>query len=446
MGNPFRLMKIALTQFRGVIIKIFGMFFKISSLNKKTFAQKILYLSYNGLLEPIVPSQVVPYLEKLAKRGYEFILVTYEKKSDINNAGKEALRKKKAELRSLGIDWRYLRYHKNPPRISTLFDLFAGMCYCLFLIPSKHVKMVHVRGITPGVIMLILAKILKTKILFDMRGLLAEEYVGGGLWKESGFSYGLVKAAEKHMLNRADGITVLTKKHLEFNKRLDCLSKRSIPMDVIPCCVDINKFSYDADDRLFFRKKFGFEDNFVLMYPGKIGTFYLMDEMLSFYKAISILIPNAVFFIISHDDLSPVAGKLSDMGIDKSAVRFARDVSFDEMPRYLRMADAGIFFINPYKKIGSSPIKMGEFLASGVPVIINPGIGDTEELVRDSRVGVIVERFDADCYKRAATDILTMLQKDKGLSERCINTARKYLSVEEGVSKYYSLYNELVPK
>lgn len=98
----------------------------------------VLYLSYNGLLEPILSSQVILYLKELAKKNFHFILLTYEKKKDLHRTGKDRIRAIRDELRSFGIEWVYLRYHKKPAVISTLFDILIGVLYCTYLIPKKR--------------------------------------------------------------------------------------------------------------------------------------------------------------------------------------------------------------------------------------------------------------------------------------------------------------------
>ena len=414
-----------------------------SNKEKLLVKNRVLFLSYNGLLEPILSSQAIPYLKELAKKNFEFVLVTYEKKKDLQNAGKDKINMIKDELRPLGIEWRYLRYHKNPKIFSTLFDMLVGTLYCLYLIPAKRIKLVHLRGITPGSIMIFLSKVLKVKILFDMRGLLAEEMAAGGLWEEGGVQFKLVKTAEKSLLKIADAVTVLTKKHLQLNKDLDYLKNRDIPMDVVPCCVDIDKFNYDVNSDLSFKKKLGMEGSFILMYQGKIGTFYLMDHMLDIYKNMLEIMPNAIFFILTTDCTDPVSKAAILKGIKEDSIRVAKNIEFELMPKYLAIADAGIFFINPYKKIGSSPIKMGEFLACGVPVIINPGVGDTEEIVLNNKVGVIVRQFDEMNYRSSIKELILLKQDGEALRKRCRDTAAGYLSLEEGVKRYSDIYETL---
>lgn len=405
---------------------------------------QVLYISYNGLLEPILPSQAVPYLEGLSRKGYHFLLLTFEKKDALRSAGRAGLKRRREALRSSGIEWHYLVYHKKPRLLATLYDLFAGSMYCLYLILSRRVSIVHVRGITPGSIMLLLSKFVNVRILFDMRGLLAEEIAAGGGWPEGGVAFRLVKRCEKALLKKADAISVLTQKHLAMNRKLDVLKGRDIPMEVVPCCVDPEKFRYDKKRAGDFRNKLmAGKDDFILMYQGKIGSFYFMDEMIDFFKAMTDSRSGSVLFIVTNDPVGHVMERCAAIGIDKRKIRIFNGVGFDDMPRYLEIADAGVFFINPQNKLGSSPIKMGEFLASGVPVIINPGVGDTEELVLDNRVGVVVRDFTQGSYMAALKELFDLKREEDKLRERCRQAARENLSLADGIERYARLYQRL---
>lgn len=403
----------------------------------------VLFISYNGLLEPILSSQAIPYMKDLARSGYRFTLLTYEKRRDLEKAGRGRISAIESDLGQYGIEWIYLRYHKDPPVLSTLFDLAAGAARVLGVIRSKKIGIVHVRGITPGIIMILLSGIVRVKVLFDMRGLLAEEYVGGGMWREGGLQFRLVKAAEKMLLSTADAVTVLTQRHMDLNRSLEYLSNRNIPMDVIPCCVDTSKFYYEENAAARTRDLLGLTGRFVLMYPGKLGSFYFVDEMLGFFKSVLSVRPGSIFFVLTNDDPGPLEEKAREMDIPIENIMIRTGVSFDEMPSYMRIADAGVFFINPYKKLGSSPIKMGEFLASGVPVVINPGVGDTESQVRSNGVGVVVGSFDAAGFSRAVDELFSLEKDREGIRNACRETALKILSKDMAVSKYLRIYDRL---
>src|SRR5687767_3015671 len=76
---------------------------------------RILYVSYDGALEPLGESQVVSYLERLST-DYAITLVSFEKSGDLVDGGRvDVLRRR---LAATGIRWYPLRYHRWPPVLS----------------------------------------------------------------------------------------------------------------------------------------------------------------------------------------------------------------------------------------------------------------------------------------------------------------------------------------
>jgi glycosyltransferase involved in cell wall biosynthesis len=115
----------------------------------------------------------------------------------------------------------------------------------------------------------------------------------------------------------------------------------------------------------------------------------------------------------------------------------------EEVPAFLAEATAGIFFITPYKRYNSSPIKFGEYLGCGLPVVINAGIGDTEFITREEKVGVVVNDFSKPCYESAIKELMVLLKENDNLKSRCRAAAEKYLSLDIGVEKYLQIYQRL---
>ena len=115
------------------------------------------------------------------------------------------------------------------------------------------------------------------------------------------------------------------------------------------------------------------------------------------------------------------------------------------MPYFIKLADAGLFFIKPcFSKRFSSPTKLAEYLACGLPIIINSGIGDTEKIVSDNRVGVMVRDFNEKEYLDKTEELLDLLKEGKELSKRCRLIVENYLSLDMGVGRYLNIYRELV--
>ena len=401
--------------------------------------KNVLYLSYNGLLETILPSQTIPYLKGLSKSGFRFILLTFEKEKDINRIGRLGMRSIKNELKNDSIIWVWLKYHKYPDKLSTFFDLTTGFFTALVIMLKEKIGIIHVRGITPAVIGLLLSKLFRCKLIFDSRGLLAEEFVGGELWREGGIFFKLAKFAEKSLLTNSDAVVVLTEKHYKWVQRLPYF-KKGVQMSVIPCCVDLERFKCAGSAVEYELKRNKAEDSILFVYHGKLGTFYMLKEMLHFFDLASKKFQNSKFLILTQDDANVL--KNEKVRIDSSRVHFLSP-PFEGIPDFLASANVGLFFINAYKKFGSSPIKLGELLASGKPVIINSGIGDTEELVSRNRVGVVIRDFTEREYLDKIEELSTLLNEGDKLALRCRETAEKLLSLKIGTERYRDIYQRM---
>jgi glycosyltransferase involved in cell wall biosynthesis len=92
---------------------------------------------------------------------------------------------------------------------------------------------------------------------------------------------------------------------------------------------------------------------------------------------------------------------------------------------------------------GGSPTKVGEYWAAGLPVVVTPGIGDTEEIIRRERVGVVVSEFSGEAYDHALSELLNLLE-DPYLPGRCRAAAEKHYSLETACERLQELYSALI--
>ena len=105
---------------------------------------RVIYVSYDGALDPLGASQVVPYLLGLAEGGVAVTLVSFEKPATwAQMQTRDTLRHR---LEGHGIRWRPLRYHKRPRLAGTLRDIIAG-CRAITREASRFgPTLVHCRG------------------------------------------------------------------------------------------------------------------------------------------------------------------------------------------------------------------------------------------------------------------------------------------------------------
>lgn len=386
-----------------------------------------LFIAYQPLSCPVMMSQGLAYIGNLSKKGVSYYLLTFETNDSISNS------MKLISESGIPIDWKYLKYHRNPRFFATFFDVVLGIACVSFMLIKNKIKIIHARGFIAALIAFLPSRIFDVKLFFDTRGLLADKYVSGGLLVQDSFAYRLIRWGENLLMRESHYFTVETHKHAEVIGNLNnCLS---IKMGVIPCCVDTKKFDY----RLYAKESKG---RCNLIYMGKIGTWYLIKEMFDFFNVLLKEIPNSYFTILTESETSRVYSLAEKAKVDRSKIKVG-GIEMAGVPAVLADSKAGIFFINPYKHYTFLPIKFGEYLACGLPVIINAGIRDCDDIILKERVGVIIDAFSIKEYKKAIEELKFLLTDGDMLRERCRIVSEKYFSLESGVEKYWDIYKKL---
>jgi len=400
-----------------------------------------LYLCYYNITEPLVQTQVVTYLRELARRGFEIHLLTFEKE----RLDPSEVSRIREELRSEGIEWYALRYHRWPSLPATLYDIARGAAKALRVSIRHQIPLVHGRSHVGAVMGLPVKWLRGVKLLFDVRGLLGDEQADAGRWARNGFKYRLTKLMERVLFRKADMLVVLTKTiKTDLVRGETSLRQRADDIEIIPCCVDARLFERDAGRRLACRRALGWDGKRVLVYVGKLGTWYLADEMARFFAAAR-LEDNAFFLqILTQSDPSPMKRALDAAGVPADAYEIGF-VPPQEVPGRLEAADAGISFIRAcYSKRASCPTKVSEYLAAGLPVVSTTGIGDCDEILVRPNLGVTIERLDEGEYRRAARVLIALLD-DPATPGACRDFANRDLSLDAvGGPRYAAVYGRLL--
>lgn len=399
-----------------------------------------LYICYYNITEPLVQTQVVAYLRELARSGFEIHLLTFEKER-LTRPHRLSIREK---LRREGIQWYPMRYHAWPSVPATLYDIARGSLKAVSLCMRHQILLVHGRSHV-GAAMALVVKLLRgVKMLFDVRGLLADEYADVGHWTRAGVKYRLTKAMERVLFRRADALILLTESIKADLVRTDrTLRERTNDIEVIPCCVSVERFAHNAEERRVERHRRKWSGRRVLAYVGKLGTWYLVEEMARFFAVARQEDSRFFFQVLTQSEPSPMRRALDDAGVPPEAFDIAH-VEPEEVPRVLCAADAGISFIRScYSKRSSSPTKVAEYLAAGLPVVSTRGIGDCDAILARPNLGITVGRLDEAEYRRAVRGLLRLLD-DPATPALCREFAGRELSLSRiGGPRYVSVYERL---
>jgi len=391
------------------------------------------YVNYWSLLDPLCQSQSLPVVRALVARGRRMGLVTFEQ--DRWSAGPAEESRLRRALGEEGILWTPLRYHKRPAMLSTVFDITRGIARCRRLARTHGVRLFHGRGTVAAAIAGTAARLGGARFLNDADGPLSQEYVDAGVWRAGSMTHRLTRWVEARLLRTADAVAVLTER-----RRVEVRGLTREDPVVLPCAVDVQSFAPVPESRETVRRELDLR-GVVFVYAGKAGGWYLTDAMLDFVGAAAEALGETSLLVLTTEDPETFAKAAGARGL-RHAVRSA---SRDEVPRYLSSADAGLSFVLPSpSKAACSPVKNGEYLACGLPIVTTAGIGDYSGLVARRRVGVVVESLDRPGYGAAARTLGDLLV-DPLLAGRCRETARAEVGLSEVViPRYEDLYRRLL--
>lgn len=406
--------------------------------------KKILYLSYDGLTDPLGQSQVLPYLKGLSEKGYLFHVISCEKKKNVFE------QKEKIEeiIKDSGITWHPISYTKNPAVISTLWDLWRMKRKAFSLHRKENFQIVHCRSYIASLIGLRMKKTFGLKFIFDMRGFWADERVEGNLWNLKNtiykFIYNYFKKKETDFFSNADYTVSLTEKGKQIIHRWKHIPNQPIPIQVIPCCVNTEHFSKEKISQqqlLELKKKLGIQEkDFVLSYLGSIGTWYLLEEMLLFFKRLLQSKPDSKFLFITQESKENIFDGARKINLSSEKI-IVQKSSYADVPALLPLSNASVFFIKKsFSKQASSPTKQAEVLSMGIPLICNCGIGDTDEIIQQG-CGLLIKNFNDDEYDK----IIFSLDKLLKIPPQNIRTiAIENFSLKKGVERYDSLCKNIL--
>lgn len=394
------------------------------------------------MTDPLGQSQVLPYLIGLGKKeDYKFFIVSLDKHDNFKIQKDEI----KKICNENNIAWHPVFFDNKIPGVSFLKNYYLIIKECSSIIKNNNVAMIHARAYIPALVALYFKKKKRIPFLFDMRGFFADERVDGGHWPQTKIHYKTIysyfKKKEKELFGKASHIISLT-----LNGKQSMVSNFKIneeKISVIPCCADLNHFnpkntSHHRIEALKKQLKISSE-NYVLIYLGSIGTWYLSEEMFKFFNALKSFNQQAIFLVITTEKPEKVWEYAEKCKTEKDSVRVYK-AKRAEVPDLLMLSDSSIFFIKPsYSKKASSPTKLGEILGIGLPVVCNANVGDVDYIISKSQTGVIVKEFSDEALSVAAHDLMKM-KKGENIREKA-KIVEDFFSLDLGIEKYKRAYD-----
>jgi glycosyltransferase involved in cell wall biosynthesis len=396
-----------------------------------------LYVCYLSLDDPLVRTQVVAYLAGLIEHGHHVHLLTFE----TQRLTADRRRRLRDDMAAHGITWHGLRYHKRPSLPATVYDTLVGAAVSAFLIRRFRLRVFHARSHIPVAMALLARRFATFELLFDIRGLLAEEYVDAGNWQRGSVPYRLTASVQHRAIRGAAGLVVLT--HRVRRVLFDDADTR---VEVIPCCADTEAVAAARAGREQLRASLGLRQRTVLLYVGKLGGWYLQREMVEFFTRATRYVPDLHFLVLTQSDRRLIDEEFRRFDV-ADADYTVLSVTSSEVPAYLAAADAALAFVRPtYSKISSSPTKIGEYLAAGLPIVTGRGVGDVGDLLERYETGIVLDDFGSAALERGAAALNAAIA-DREAAARARRCATERLSLRGvGIPAYDRLYARLAAR
>lgn len=401
--------------------------------------RRVLYLTYDGLTDPLGQSQVLPYLKRLSALGHAITIISCEK-AEARKVRGEAVA---AECRNSGIDWRPLRYRKRPPIISTVIDLVEMLQTAVRLQHEAGFDLVHCRSYLPALIGRALQRRTGLRFIFDMRGFWIDERLERGIWPRHRLAYKVVAAwlrrKEQDLFASSDAVVSLTE------AARNELARRGGPSwarktCVIPCCVDLAHFEPRAGAaRTAGRALLGLNGSApVLLYLGSVGGAYPLGPVLRFFRSWADGRDDARLLFITRDQSGPILDHADAAGLSDRLIFRAGERA--EMPTLVAAADVGVSFILPsFCAIASSPTKLGEMLAMGLAVAANSQVGDVGLIMKEPAAGVLLPDLSDAAVEVGAAKMRSHMTQ----TQAARRVAVRWFALDRGVEIYDSLYRSL---
>jgi glycosyltransferase involved in cell wall biosynthesis len=391
-----------------------------------------LYLTRNGLLEPLGQSQVLAYLRGLSKK-YQITLITYEKDED--RADAQRLAALASECERLGIRWLPQRFRPHPKLIAPAWSMFHMTWLVRREVRRQGAQLIHARSYIPAAVAMVVSWLSGVPFIFDMRALWPEELITAGRLRRGSLIHRAIANTERLCLARAAAVVSLTHAAVDYLSEVYPHEMARTKIVVIPTCADLNRFvpaENEPQRRVI----------------GCLGTllsgWFRLDWLKSFLSVAASRDPHASFELTTRDNPAKVRTGIDPHGHLGDRLRISQSLP-EEVYRALQGQSASVMFYagGQISELGRSPTRMAEILGCGLPIVANDGVGDVARIIRDYRVGVLVNSSDRESMDAAWSE-LTALMQDTGLSFRCRKAAEEVFSLDAGTAAYSRIYLQVI--
>jgi len=384
----------------------------------------ILVYSFQGIKDPLFRGLILQYLRDFntPEPRFCFHIITHEQAMyRANREEQEAFRK---ELAQWNIQWHPINYHNGRfLLLKKLYD-FLHSLFVAAKIRFKYRTRFFIGYLTiAGAFGYLISRLLRMRLLVFCFEPHSDYMIDFGTWSRTSLKYSLLNTLEKREATRCDYLTVPTRHTQELVEHWGTRAKKIFRL---PISVDTGKFIFCPEKRQEIRSKYNFTGRRAIFYLGKFrGIYYDVPEVVAFYGELRRQDPNIFAYVITPNIPEEIEDALLQEGFTRDDFVVLGKVPYEEVADYISAADLGLVAIPPLpSQRYRTPVKVGNYLACGVPLLIPKGIADDDELTENEKVGVVVREFSVAEAKRIQPELDALWNEpEEQLRARCREVA-----------------------
>lgn len=238
----------------------------------------------------------------------------------------------------------------------------------------------------------------------------ADYMLDSGIWPRHDPRYWVQRMLETRVKRRAAGIFPAADGYCAQ------LTREGVPAARLrtgPCMVRLNEFRFDAAAGQRVRQRLGFPEHAVVgVYMGKFGGLYYNQEAFEIFKAAAAQFgPHFRLLVLSPNPAAEVWTGLAAVGISGKYAHVMQ-AAHHEVPGFLSAADFAFATVKfaPSNRFRSL-MKVAEYWACGLPVLLTEGVGDESDIVAREGGGAIFNLARPTSLSQALASIEAQLQQ-----------------------------------